>query len=71
LGYSTLVTTFYHQLSLEQFVQLDYLANVTAFDTGITVWHNKRKYDAVRPLSAISYLFKNDNLTAWGGPGIG
>lgn len=71
LGYSTLAATFYHHLSLEQFVQLDYLVNVAAFDAGITVWDNKRKYDAVRPFSAIGYLYKNDNLTAWGGPGMG
>ncbi|MBR9787475.1 MAG: vanadium-dependent haloperoxidase [Vibrionaceae bacterium] len=71
LGYSTLAATIYHHLSLEQFVQLDYLVNVAAFDAAITVWHNKRKYDAVRPFSAIGYLFKNDNLTAWGGPGMG
>ena len=71
LGYSTLAATFYHQLSLDQFVQLDYLVNVAAFDAGITVWHNKRKYDAVRPFSAIRYLYKNDDLTAWGGPGMG
>lgn len=71
LGYSTLAATLHHQLSLEQFVQLDYLVNVAAFDTGITVWHNKRKYDAVRPFSAIRYLYKNDDITAWGGPGMG
>jgi len=70
LGYSTLAAAFKHHLSLEQFVQLDYLVNVAAFDSAITVWYNKRKYDAVRPFSAIRYLYKNDDITAWGGPGM-
>ncbi|MGP8307927.1 DUF6851 domain-containing protein [Vibrio sp. YIC-376] len=71
LGYSTLAATFHYHLSLEQFVQLDYLVNVAAFDSAITIWHNKRKYDAVRPFSAIRYLYKNDDVVAWGGSGMG
>ena len=71
LGFSTLAASFYHRLSLEQFVQLDYLVNVAAFDTGITIWRNKRRYDAVRPFSAIAYLYGDTPITAWGGPGKG
>lgn len=71
LGFSTLAASIFHGLSLEQFVQLDYLVNVAAFDTGITIWHNKGKYDAVRPFSAIAYLYSDTPLTAWGGPGQG
>jgi hypothetical protein len=71
LGFSTLAASLAHELSLEQFVQLDYLVNVAAFDTGITIWHNKRHYDAVRPFSAIAYLYSDTPLTAWGGPGRG
>jgi len=71
LGFSTLAATFHHHLSLEQFVQLDYLVNVAAFDTAITIWHNKRHYDAVRPFTAIGAIYDNDTVTAWGGPGQG
>lgn len=71
LGYSTLAASFYHGLSLEQFVQLDFLVNVAAFDTGITIWDNKRKYDAVRPFSAIGYIYGEEAISAWGGPGYG
>ena len=71
LGYSTLAASLHHGLSLEQFVQLDFLVNVAAYDTGITVWENKRKYDAVRPFSAIGYIYGDEMITAWGGPGKG
>jgi hypothetical protein len=71
LGFSTLAATLAHQLSLEQFVQLDYLVNVASFDTAITIWHNKRHYDAVRPFTAIGVIYGEDTVTAWGGPGEG
>ena len=31
----------------------------------------KIHYDAVRPLTAIRYLYKDGNVTSWGGPGKG
>jgi hypothetical protein len=71
LGFSTLAASFYHHLSLEQFVQLDYLVNVASFDTAITIWNNKRHYDAVRPFTAIGVIYGEDTVTAWGGPGQG
>jgi hypothetical protein len=40
-------------------------------DTSITVWACKRSYDYVRPISAIRFLFKNQRVYAWGGPGKG
>ncbi|MCU0836467.1 MAG: vanadium-dependent haloperoxidase [Chromatiaceae bacterium] len=71
LGFSTLAATLALGLDLRQFVQLDFLVNAAAFDTGITVWENKRRYDAVRPFSAIAYLYPDTTITAWGGPGEG
>ncbi len=71
LGFSTLAATLALDLDLQQFVQLDFLVNAAAFDTGITIWKNKRRYDAVRPFSAIAYLYPNTTITAWGGPGEG
>jgi hypothetical protein len=68
LGFSILFVTLSRGLSLEQFVQLDFLVNVAAFDALITVWENKGHYDAVRPFSAIRYLYSDTPLTAWGGP---
>ena len=71
LGFSTLAASLALRLSLEEFVQLDFLVNAAAFDTAITIWDNKRRYDAVRPFSAIAYLYPDTEITAWGGPGQG
>ncbi|MGA1726277.1 MAG: vanadium-dependent haloperoxidase [Burkholderiaceae bacterium] len=58
-------------LSVDQFVQLEFLTNAAAFDAGIATWNQKYKYDAVRPFSAIRHVYKNQTVTAWGGPGKG
>ena len=56
---------------LDHFIQLSFLTNVAAYDTVIPVWSEKRRYDAVRPTSAIRYLYGDRKVTAWGGPGQG
>jgi hypothetical protein len=56
---------------VEQFVQYDFLVNLAAFDGGIAIWQEKRRYDAVRPFSAIRYLYRNATVQAWGGAGQG
>lgn len=40
-------------------------------DASVEVWDIKRRYDSVRPISAIHYLFKGKNVNAWAGPGLG
>lgn len=57
--------------TLDEFVFHAFLTNLAAFDTGIAVWHFKLRYDAVRPFSAIRYLYRDRTVTAWGGPGRG
>lgn len=37
----------------------------------IAVWHAKAHYDAVRPTSAIRWLYGDSEVTAWGGRGQG
>jgi hypothetical protein len=71
LGFSILFVTQTRSLTLPEFVQLDFLTNMAAFDTAIAVWKEKRRHDAVRPFSAIRYLYGNQPVTAWGGPGKG
>ena len=71
LGFSILFVTQARGLTLPEFVQLDFLTNMAAFDTAIAVWSEKYRHDAVRPFSAIRYLYANRQLTAWGGPGKG
>ena len=43
----------------------------SAHDAGVAVWRAKRKFDAVRPFSAIHKLYANQSVRAYGGPGVG
>jgi len=40
-----------------------------SFDAGIVAWHIKRKYNGVRPITAIRFAKQGQNILAWGGPG--
>jgi hypothetical protein len=71
LGFSVLFAVQSRRLPLDQFIQLDFLTNMAAFDTAIAVWTEKHKWDAVRPFSAIRYIYGDRPVTAWGGPGKG
>lgn len=57
--------------STEQTVHYVTRADVAFHDTTIASYHFMRKYDSVRPFSAIRYLYGNKKITAWGGPGKG
>jgi hypothetical protein len=71
LGFSGLFASVANNLTLSEFVQYDFLVNIAAFDAAIAVWKEKYRHDAVRPFSAIRHLYKDQLVTAWGGPGIG
>lgn len=71
LGFSAVQAAQVHQLNLMEFVHLDFLVNLAAFDTGIAIWQEKYRHDAVRPFSAIGYIWGNNEVTSWGGPGNG
>jgi hypothetical protein len=71
LGFVALFLSQSRRWSVEQFVQYDFLVNLAAFDGGIAVWQEKLRYDAVRPFSAIRYLYGDGLVGAWGGPGRG
>ena len=71
LGFAALFVSQTRNFTIDQFVQYDFLTNLAAFDGGIATWDNKYRYDAVRPFTAIHYLYGNSNVTAWGGPGKG
>ena len=51
------------------FVQWDFLVNMANYDTGIVVWQEKARYDAVRPASTIPYLYGHELIKARGPPG--
>lgn len=71
LGQSGLFMTQQLGMGLAESIHYEFLTNVAEFDTAIAVWDNKYRYDAVRPFSAIRYLYGNREVTAWGGPGKG
>jgi hypothetical protein len=71
LGFATLFASQSSGLSLEQFVILDFLSNAASFDTGIAVWNEKYRHEAVRPFSAVRYVYGNHRIMAWGGQGRG
>jgi hypothetical protein len=41
------------------------------FDAGIVAWDAKRACDSVRPATAVPYVFRGQQIKAWGGPGRG
>jgi hypothetical protein len=71
LGFSAVFAAQSRGLSLLEFIQLDFLTNMAAFDAGIFVWQEKAEYDGVRPFSAIQHIYGDQPVEAWGGPGQG
>jgi hypothetical protein len=71
LGFSALFVTLSRGLSLQQFVEYDFLTNMAAFDGGIATWNEKYRFDAVRPVTAIHWLYGDQQVTGWAGPGGG
>jgi hypothetical protein len=57
LGSSASFASQAQGLTLAQYVHYVLVTNVAAFDGGIATWNEKYRYDAVRPFSAIRYLY--------------
>jgi membrane-associated phospholipid phosphatase len=55
--------------SIDQDAKMFFAMHNASFDAGIVAWHLKRKYDGVRPITAVRYLKQGKSVTAWGGPG--
>ena len=51
---------------LVEVVQIDFLFRMAQFDAGIIAWQEKARYDAVRPITAIGYLYGDEpvNVTS-------
>lgn len=71
LGFSALYAAQSRGLDVAGFVEFDFLTNLAAFDAAIAVWHAKAHYDAVRPTSAIRWLYGDSEVTAWVGARVG
>ncbi len=57
--------------TLDEDVKMFFALSNAIFDAGIAAWDTKRAYDSVRPITAISLLYKGKTIRAWGGPGKG
>ena len=71
LGFAALFISVSRGFSLDQFVHYDFLTNLAAFDTGIATWNEKVRFDAVRPVTAIRFLYGGRTISGWAGPGRG
>jgi hypothetical protein len=57
--------------TLDADVQLFFMLGNAMLDAGIACWDCKRHYNAVRPVSAVRFVYKGKTIRAWGGPNIG
>jgi len=55
--------------SIDDDVKMFFAMHNASFDAGIFAWHLKRKYDGVRPITAIRLVKDGQQVRAWGGPG--
>src|SRR5258708_8908645 len=54
--------------TLDDDVKMYFALTNAMLDAGIAAWDAKRAYDSVRPVTAISLLFRGKRIRAWGGP---
>lgn len=71
LGFSYLKIANDLDLSPADIVRGYFLKASAWMDASIVIWQEKARYDAVRPFSAISFVYGDELVTAWGGPGQG
>jgi hypothetical protein len=57
-----------HKDGVDADVKLFFALTNAIFDASICCWDNKRFFDSVRPITAIRYLFRGQQVRAWGGP---
>lgn len=57
--------------SIEKDAKLFFAMHAASFDAGIVAWRQKRKWDGVRPITAVRFLKQGQAVLAWGGPGRG
>ncbi len=57
------------QNTIDKDVKMFFAMHNASFDAGIVAWHQKRRFDGVRPITAVRYLKQGTPVFAWGGPG--
>ena len=73
---ASLGLSYLHIADTLQFTPADtvrgyFLKAAAWMDAAIVTWQEKIRYDAVRPFSAIPYVYGDELVTGWGGPGEG
>ncbi|WP_234320064.1 vanadium-dependent haloperoxidase [Streptomyces sp. SBT349] len=71
IGFSVHAAAHAHELDLQGWAQLFLTHSIALHDGLVVAWHNKNRYDAVRPFSAVRHVYGNSKVTAWGGVGKG
>ncbi|WP_406423076.1 hypothetical protein OH809_08000 [Streptomyces sp. NBC_00873] len=75
IGYSSIIVARNHdqndEMGVHGWAQWTLQTILATFDTTIAAWHQKHRFDAVRPISAVRHVYGRSKLTAWGGPGMG
>lgn len=54
-------------LNTRDFWQLDFMLHIAQFDAGIVTWQEKTRHDAVRPITAIQYLYDGETVDHYTG----
>ena len=56
------------QHTIDQDAKMFFVLHNASFDAGIAGWHIKRKYNGVRPITAVRFTKQGQTIVAWGGP---
>jgi len=59
------------QHTLDDDVKMYFLVEVAAMDAFIASWDTKMYYDYARPYALVHEYFRDKQIKAWGGPGVG
>jgi hypothetical protein len=57
--------------TLDEDVKFFFSLSNAMLDAGIAAWDSKIAYDSVRPISAVTSVYRGKLIKAWGGPGKG
>jgi hypothetical protein len=57
------------QHTIDDDAKMFFAMHNASFDAGIVAWYTKRKFDGVRPITAVRVTKQGQIIRAWGGPG--
>jgi hypothetical protein len=60
-----------HSQTIDQDAKLNFAVSNALLDAGITSWNAKRRYDFIRPVTAVRTTHAGKTIKAWAGPGQG